>query len=136
MDRSPIAAVILAAGRGTRMKSDLHKVLHPVAGRPMLRHLLAEVDLLGATAKIVVVGAGREQIEKAIAADRVVVVVQEKQLGTAHAAAAAREAVTDGADIVVDLRPARGVRGQRERVAIFFDRLTPRGARGLILLFF
>jgi bifunctional UDP-N-acetylglucosamine pyrophosphorylase/glucosamine-1-phosphate N-acetyltransferase len=44
--------VILAAGRGTRMKSDLHKVLHPVAGRPMLRHLLAEVDLLGATALI------------------------------------------------------------------------------------
>ena len=39
----PVAAVILAAGKGTRMKSDLHKVLHPIAGRPMLAHLLASV---------------------------------------------------------------------------------------------
>ena len=39
------AAIILAAGKGTRMKSDLHKVLHPIAGRPMLHHLLALVSL-------------------------------------------------------------------------------------------
>ena len=43
---SNIAAIILAAGKGTRMKSQLHKVLHPIAGRPMLMHLMASVDAL------------------------------------------------------------------------------------------
>ena len=42
----PVAAIILAAGKGTRMKSDLHKVLHPIAGRPMLLHLIDSVDAL------------------------------------------------------------------------------------------
>jgi len=84
MTTPPIAAVILAAGKGTRMKSDLHKVLHPLAGRPMLGHLLASVDALGATAKVVVVGSGREQVERFVggAAE---IVVQEPQLGTGHA---------------------------------------------------
>ena len=44
---APMAAVILAAGKGTRMKSDLHKVLHPIAGRPMLLHLIDSVQALG-----------------------------------------------------------------------------------------
>ena len=57
------AAIILAAGKGTRMKSDLHKVLHPIAGHPMLEHLMASVDALDSARKVVVVGAGREQIE-------------------------------------------------------------------------
>ena len=43
---NPIAAIILAAGKGTRMKSDLHKVLHPIAGRPMLLHLMASFSAL------------------------------------------------------------------------------------------
>ena len=46
MSKRPVAAIILAAGKGTRMKSDLHKVLHPIAGMPMLMHLLASVDVL------------------------------------------------------------------------------------------
>lgn len=46
MSKLHIAAIILAAGEGTRMKSDLHKVLHPIAGRPMLLHLMAAVDAL------------------------------------------------------------------------------------------
>ena len=46
MSNSHVAAVILAAGKGTRMKSDLHKVLHPIAGKPMLMHLLDSVDAL------------------------------------------------------------------------------------------
>lgn len=81
----PFAAIILAAGKGTRMKSSLHKVLHPIAGRPMIDHLLAAVDGLGAARKIVVVGSGREQVEPVVAARRGEVVVQEPQLGTAHA---------------------------------------------------
>ena len=61
------AAVILAAGQGTRMKSDLHKVLHPIGGRAMLHHLMASVDELGPSRTVVVVGSGREQIEGAVA---------------------------------------------------------------------
>lgn len=81
----PVAAVILAAGKGTRMKSDLHKVLHPLAGRPMLAHLLASVRELQPEKTIVVVGSGREQVEPLVAAHGGEVVVQEPQQGTAHA---------------------------------------------------
>jgi bifunctional UDP-N-acetylglucosamine pyrophosphorylase/glucosamine-1-phosphate N-acetyltransferase len=81
----PFAAVILAAGKGTRMKSDTHKVLHPIAGRPMLAHLLASVEALAPVAEVVVVGHGREQIEKAVASRGARVALQEPQLGTAHA---------------------------------------------------
>ncbi|RYD48190.1 MAG: hypothetical protein EOP60_16130 [Sphingomonadales bacterium] len=78
------AAVVLAAGKGTRMRSELHKVLHPIAGRPMLDHLLASVDELGPSRTVLVVGHGREQLEKATAG-RAAIAVQEPQLGTGHA---------------------------------------------------
>ena len=91
----PFAAVILAAGKGTRMKSDLHKVLHPLAGRPMLEHLLASVDGLGAARTVVVVGSGREQVEPLVAAHGGEVVVQDPQLGTAHAVQQAQDALAD-----------------------------------------
>jgi bifunctional UDP-N-acetylglucosamine pyrophosphorylase/glucosamine-1-phosphate N-acetyltransferase len=98
----PVAAVVLAAGMGTRMKSDLHKVLHPIAGRPMLMHLLASVDALSPAAKVVVVGARREQVEAAVAGSGATVVTQEPQLGTGHAVMQAREALAgfDG-DVLV-----------------------------------
>lgn len=63
----PVAAIILAAGKGTRMKSDLHKVLHPIAGRPMLLHLIDSVGQLSPERVVVVTGAGREQVEAAVA---------------------------------------------------------------------
>lgn len=85
MTTQPFAALILAAGKGTRMKSDLHKVLHPIAGRPMLGHLIGSVDALGAARKVVVTGAGREQVEGFVAPMGVDVATQEPQLGTAHA---------------------------------------------------
>ena len=78
------AAVILAAGKGTRMKSNLHKVLHPIAGRSMLHHLMASVDRLEPDHKVVVVGAGREQLEEALG-DSARTCLQEPQLGTGHA---------------------------------------------------
>jgi len=81
---SPIAAIVLAAGKGTRMKSDLHKVLHPIAGRPMIEHLLASVGELGPQRQVVVVGAGREQLEAALGG-RAEIAVQDPQHGTAHA---------------------------------------------------
>ena len=89
----PFAAVILAAGKGTRMKSDLHKVLHPVAGRPMLMHLLAGIEALGPVAEVVVVGAGRQQVENAVEPRGARVAVQEPQLGTAHAVQQAEAAL-------------------------------------------
>ena len=87
------AAVILAAGKGTRMKSDLHKVLHPIAGRSMLHHLMASVDALSPAHKVVVVGAGREQLETALG-DSAKTCLQEPQHGTGHAVQQAREALS------------------------------------------
>ena len=81
----PFAAIILAAGKGTRMKSDVHKVLHPIAGRAMLDHLMGVLEGLGPARKIVVVGSGRDQVEGLVDARGGEMVVQERQLGTAHA---------------------------------------------------
>jgi bifunctional UDP-N-acetylglucosamine pyrophosphorylase/glucosamine-1-phosphate N-acetyltransferase len=91
----PLAAVILAAGKGTRMKSDLHKVLHPIAGRPMIEHLLDSVEALGAERVVVVVGDRREQLEAALANRAVQFAVQEPQLGTAHAVLQAEAALAE-----------------------------------------
>ena len=89
---SPLAIVILAAGKGTRMKSDLHKVLHPIAGRPMLLHLLASAATLNPSHQVVVVGSGREQLEKAVGA-AATIAVQEPQYGTGHAVQQAQAAL-------------------------------------------
>ncbi len=85
------AAIILAAGKGTRMKSDLHKVLHPIAGKPMLMHLLDSLSELAPRRTVVVVGDKREQLDAALEGREVATAMQEPQLGTAHAALQARE---------------------------------------------
>jgi bifunctional UDP-N-acetylglucosamine pyrophosphorylase/glucosamine-1-phosphate N-acetyltransferase len=74
------------------MKSDLHKVLHPIAGRPMIEHLLESVEALGAERIVLVVGDRREQIETALAG-RAEFAVQEPQLGTGHAVLQAKQAL-------------------------------------------
>ncbi len=92
----PVAAIVLAAGKGTRMKSATHKVLHPVAGRPMLLHLLAAVDDLDPASVVVVTGAGREQVEAAVAPlgpRGVTTTLQADQLGTGHAVRQAEAAL-------------------------------------------
>ncbi len=91
---SNIAAIILAAGKGTRMKSQLHKVLHPIAGRPMLMHLMASVDALEPAKKVVVVGDKADQLRDALG-DSAETVVQEPQLGTGHAVQQAESALKD-----------------------------------------
>ena len=88
---TPLAVIVLAAGKGTRMKSDLHKVLHPIAGHPMLLHLLGSLAEVGVDRQVIVAGDRREQIEVALAGSDVEVVVQEPQLGTAHAALMAKD---------------------------------------------
>lgn len=98
---APVATIILAAGKGTRMKSDLHKVLHPIAGRPMLMHLMASAAQLSPARQVVVAGHGRDQLEKALGTTATIA-VQDPQLGTAHAVQQAEGALAgfDG-DVLV-----------------------------------
>jgi bifunctional UDP-N-acetylglucosamine pyrophosphorylase/glucosamine-1-phosphate N-acetyltransferase len=89
------AVVILAAGQGTRMRSDTHKVLHPIAGRPLLLHLLDSVNSLGPERRVVVVGKGRDQVEAALAGQQVAVAHQAEQKGTGHAVIQAEASLGD-----------------------------------------
>ena len=89
MSENKVCAVVLAAGQGTRMKSTLPKVLHKIAGRPMVCHLLATVDELNAEKAVVVVGPDMERVAETVAPHAVA--VQHKQLGTGDAVKAARE---------------------------------------------
>ena len=81
---TPLAIITLAAGKGTRMKSGLHKVLHPIAGLPMIEHLLASAAQLDPVMSVVVAGHGREQLEAQLGT-RAIIAVQDPQLGTGHA---------------------------------------------------
>ena len=67
MSNPKTAAVILAAGMGTRMKSDLPKALHPIAGRPMIHHVLAAVEPMQPSERVVVVGPDMEMLSDAVA---------------------------------------------------------------------
>jgi bifunctional UDP-N-acetylglucosamine pyrophosphorylase/glucosamine-1-phosphate N-acetyltransferase len=80
-----LEVVILAAGQGTRMKSRLPKVLHQIAGKPLLEHVLLTAQRLEPVAIHVVIGHGCEQVEAALASYEVNWVLQERQLGTGHA---------------------------------------------------
>ncbi len=91
--------VILAAGQGTRMKSALPKVLHPVAGRPMLEHVLSTARALQPRAIHVVVGHGAQEVREAVVGGDINWVEQSQQLGTGHAVLQALPAI--GSDSVV-----------------------------------
>ena len=99
------ALIILAAGMGTRMNSDLPKVLHQIAGAPMLVHAMKSGAALEPTHTVVVAGHGAAQVEKAALAydPDVTVAIQTEQLGTAHAVAQARDALSgfDGDALVL-----------------------------------
>ncbi len=81
----PLNIVILAAGKGTRMKSDLPKVLHPLAGKPLISHVLAAADQLAPTSICVIYGHGGETLPQTIARADLAWAKQEPQLGTGHA---------------------------------------------------
>jgi bifunctional UDP-N-acetylglucosamine pyrophosphorylase/glucosamine-1-phosphate N-acetyltransferase len=85
MTKSAVHVVVLAAGKGTRMKSAMPKVLHPVAGRRMLDHVLAAAGSLNPASVIVVVGHEGDRVREAYAGGRARFVAQEPQLGTGHA---------------------------------------------------
>lgn len=96
------AAVILAAGHGTRMKSALPKMLHPAAGRPLLEHVLRAVRPLDPARTLVVVGHGAERVRERFAGAGVSFVLQERQLGTGDALRAALPALAGhGGDVMV-----------------------------------
>ena len=111
-----VMGVILAAGLGKRMKSKLHKVLHPVCGKPMLGHVLDALDLSGVGRKVVVVGHGADAVRSALG-DRVEYAMQEQQLGTGHAVRVAEPLLgeEDGVTVVVygdtPLLTARSIQG-------------------------
>jgi bifunctional UDP-N-acetylglucosamine pyrophosphorylase / glucosamine-1-phosphate N-acetyltransferase len=95
-----ITAVLLAAGQGTRMKSDLPKVLHPLCGKPMLWHVLEALKSVTTEKSVVVVGHGAEEVRKYVG-DSAECVLQEPQLGTAHAALQAESLLRDKTDYVI-----------------------------------
>src|SRR3954451_11206172 len=92
--------VVLAAGEGTRMKSSVPKVLHPVAGQPLLAHVLEAAPHGAGTALAVVIGPDHAAVEAEIKRLRpdAGTFIQRERLGTAHAVLAAREAIARGAD--------------------------------------
>jgi bifunctional UDP-N-acetylglucosamine pyrophosphorylase/glucosamine-1-phosphate N-acetyltransferase len=130
----PIATVTLAAGKGTRMKSDLHKVLHPIAGRPMLDHLLDAAAQLSPERNVVVVGSGREQLEARLGG-RATIAVQEPQMGTGHAVLQARAALEgfDG-DVLILFGDVPFVTPRTLRAMI--DRLHAADAPAVVVLAF
>lgn len=81
----PTVAVVLAAGESKRMRSRLVKVLHPLAGKPMIAHVLAPLRVLGVARTLVVVGHQRELVEEALRSGPVEFVPQTEPLGTGHA---------------------------------------------------
>ncbi|MDB5427331.1 MAG: glmU, partial [Phenylobacterium sp.] len=91
------AAVILAAGQGTRMKSPLPKVLHKVGGRTLLDRVIDTVEATGCERIVVVVGAGASAVRELVARrlGEGAIAVQDPPLGTGHAVMAAREALAD-----------------------------------------
>lgn len=95
-----ITAVLLAAGQGTRMKSDLPKVLHPLCGKPMIWHVLQALRGAATEKPVVVVGHGAQKVMEYLG-DSAECVLQEPQLGTAHAAMQAEPVLKGKTDLVI-----------------------------------
>lgn len=84
-----VAVIVLAAGKGTRMKSDLPKVMMPLCGKPMIRHIIETLEAMNVDKIVPVVSADGAMIAKEVAPYETA--LQEKQLGTGHAAICARQ---------------------------------------------
>lgn len=143
-----IALVILAAGKGTRMNSDLPKVLHPIAHAPMLAHAMAAGAVLEPQRTVIIAGHGAEAVAARVAEtdETAQVVIQAEQLGTGHAVAQARAALDgfDG-DVVVlfgdtpFLRPDTldrmiAARGAHDLVILGFDTADPAARYGRLII--
>jgi UDP-N-acetylglucosamine diphosphorylase/glucosamine-1-phosphate N-acetyltransferase len=93
MPHSNVTAIILAAGKGTRMKSDLAKVLHKMNGKPLILHVVEACKSAGIGQQVVVVGHQKEAVENILIPYGVDTAVQDKQLGTGHAVLCAESPV-------------------------------------------
>ncbi|MFS6801521.1 bifunctional UDP-N-acetylglucosamine diphosphorylase/glucosamine-1-phosphate N-acetyltransferase GlmU [Edwardsiella tarda] len=101
MSTHPLSVVILAAGKGTRMYSDLPKVLHPLAGKPMVQHVIDSALTLGAHQVHLVYGHGGELLQSRLAGQPLNWVLQAQQLGTGHAMQQAAPYFADDEDILM-----------------------------------
>ena len=101
MTTQALSVVILAAGKGTRMYSDLPKVLHPIAGKPMVKHVIDTAKQLGARNIHLVYGHGGDLMQQRLAAEPVNWVLQTEQLGTGHAMQQAAPFFADDENIVM-----------------------------------
>jgi bifunctional UDP-N-acetylglucosamine pyrophosphorylase / glucosamine-1-phosphate N-acetyltransferase len=120
-----ITAVLLAAGQGTRMRSDLPKVLHPLCGRPMLWHVLESLKEVTTGPPVVVVGHGAEAVTKYLG-ESARSVVQEPQLGTGHAAMQAESLLKGKTDLViVTYADMPLLRGETFKKLVETQRLNP-----------
>ncbi|MDF2179658.1 bifunctional UDP-N-acetylglucosamine diphosphorylase/glucosamine-1-phosphate N-acetyltransferase GlmU [Aliiglaciecola sp. CAU 1673] len=95
------SVIILAAGKGTRMKSALPKVLHPIAGKPMVQHIIDTVTQLGAQNVHLVYGHGGEQLQQALSHNALSWCLQAEQLGTGHAVQQAAPLIKDDEDALI-----------------------------------
>ncbi len=99
---SALATIILAAGKGTRMKSDLPKVLHKVLEETMVSRVVRQAEAVGSERTVVVIGHKKELVERELAGRRVVFAVQAEQLGTGHAVMMAQPSLEDfSGDVLV-----------------------------------
>ena len=96
-----LSIIILSAGQGTRMRSDLPKVLHPLGGRPLLAHVLDTARSLDHATLHVVIGHGAERVQEHFPDAGVNWVLQEQQLGTGHAVAQVMPAIPDGDTVLI-----------------------------------
>ena len=95
------SVVILAAGKGTRMKSQLPKVLHPIADKPMVQHIIDTVNQLGAANIHLIYGHGGEQLQHALSHNTLSWCLQAEQLGTGHAVQQAVPHIEDDEDVLI-----------------------------------
>ena len=147
MERSCLA-IVLAAGESTRMKSSMSKVLHPVAGRPMIAHVVAALSNAEISDVALVVGRDADAVASAagVAGVSIASVLQKERLGTGHAVLAAREAIAKGFDDILvifgdtplitpePLKAAReGLAAGNDVVVIGFEAADPSGYGRLIV---
>ena len=95
------SVVILAAGKGTRMKSSLPKVLHPIGGKPMVQRIIDTVNTLGARSINLIYGHGAEQLQQALSHNAINWCLQAEQLGTGHAVQQAVPNIQDDEDVLI-----------------------------------
>lgn len=120
-----VTAVLLAAGQGTRMKSSLPKVLHPLCGKPMLWHVLEALKSAATEKPVVIVGHGSEEVTGYLG-DSALTVLQEPQLGTGHAAMQAEAVLKGKTDyVIVTYADMPLLRGESFKRLVETQRLNP-----------